>query len=211
MDNAIEVFLERMMGDISTPLAFSRSNGIVQRWERFAFIIGSNRAVEISDSEASALGEEEITASIQAMLLHAFDRLSVGGRIRLANDLDEIEDMLIVAVAESMNPLVVSRDLSEKFDSYESWEFERLARTEIAFAQNRGQRDEFAALGFDSSFVDVESPPFHPNCLCALTLDPDLGLIIYDISAQACELCQSFLAVQEAYLEQHRQFVFTQE
>jgi SPP1 gp7 family putative phage head morphogenesis protein len=123
------------------------------------------------------------------MLDHAFDRLSANGALRLEGVKDEIHGVLVSATDAGLNPLATARQLAGQFDQYAGWEFQRLARTEAAYAAEEGTRGQLAELGVERLEVviaagacpicqaydgqvfaidDTENlPPFHPNCLCA--------------------------------------------
>jgi hypothetical protein len=163
-NEAADVFLSRMVGGDLSRLEFVDANGLVQDYNRQAWALGVDRAAELADTEA-VLSAEGSETSVRWLLEHAFDRLSDNGRLRLADDIDAIGGMIRDAVAEARNPLDLARELTGTFDSYRGWEFQRLARTEVAFAQNAGQLDEWKAEGIDTGGVDGDAPPWHPNCI----------------------------------------------
>jgi hypothetical protein len=194
-DEAIDIFLREMAGDYTSTASFvssSAADGIIQQWDRFAHGIGVTRAREISGAEAAVILPSRNSTAIQRLLKDAFDRLSENGRLRLADDLDSLKLVLQNGMELGQSPLVVARQMRDNFSSYSGWKFERLARTEIAWSQNTGMLDEYEAEGFDASGVKGDLAPFHPNCMCTYTIDLETRKVVYQISAQACELCQAY-------------------
>jgi len=195
LDNALGRFLTDMAGAERTREAFvssSSADGLIQQWDRFAYAVGLNGAQRLTKAEASVLTPGRDAAAVQHMLGEAFDRLSENGQMRLERIIPDIHEMLADAAANNMNPLDVAAELSARFDHYSDFEFERLARTEVAFAQNAALVDEFAAEGFANNLN--EEPPFHPNCLCSLTIDTERREVVYDIATEACDLCQAYIS-----------------
>lgn len=200
LDAAIEKFLEKMAGQDRSRLGFAdaeeANDGIIQQYEVYAHSIGVKRAVEMTEAEGGAVVDlSRDGEAVKGLLEHAFDRLSDQGQMRLEGQLGEIKEIIAEGVEFGENPLSIARSLSERFDSYETWEFKRLARTEVAFAQVEGQMNEFRAEGVDTSGVESDPPPWHPNCMCDLTLDRDENgnwRAVYEIAATACELCQAY-------------------
>lgn len=194
LDDAIGRFLETMRGSGGDRTSFVEADGLIQENDRFAHAIGVTRATEMTGVEDAALGSRNDEA-IRALMENAFDRLSEGGQMRLDGQLGELRDIIQSGMDEGRNPLDVAREMGERFDQYEQYEFNRLARTEIAFSQNEGQMNEFRAEGVDMSTVESDPPPWHPNCMCGLTIeqkDDGTWVGVYDISDDACELCQAY-------------------
>lgn len=194
LDDAIDQFLTTMRGEGGDRASFVEADGLIQENDRFAHAIGVERATEMTGVDASALGERNEAAE-RALLENAFDRLSEGGRTRLDGQIDDLRTIISDGMSEGRNPMDVARDMSERFDTYERYEFNRLARTEIAFAQNEGQMNEFRAEGVDMSAVESDPPPWHPNCMCGLSIeqnDEGQWVGVYDIADQACEICQEY-------------------
>jgi len=197
MDAAIEKFLSRMAGSQRSKSGFTASDtgdGIIQQWDRFAYSVGATRSAEMTGADTVQTDVGRDSSAVRAMLDRGFDRLSDGGRLRLEGVLDEVHQVITDGISVNLNPLDIARDLSSQFDEYEGWQFERLARTEVAFAQNEGQMEEFRAEGVDMSAAEADPPPWHPNCLCALTIEQRDGnwTGVYDVAATACEICQAY-------------------
>jgi hypothetical protein len=164
-DRAVEVFLTRMAGRDRSRMGFvavEPGNGIVQQWNRYAYAVGVNGAAEQIGSPAAETSLAADSAAVQAMLANSFGRLSENGRLRLEDNLGELKGMVEEAVQLGTNPLDLAREMSGRFDAYEGWEFERLARTEVAFADVQGEMDEYRAQGVDASGVEDDPPPWHP-------------------------------------------------
>jgi len=195
-NRAVDIFLEKMAGRDRTRLGFTNNadeSGIIEHYDRYAHSLGITRAYELTGAGDSALSATENESGVQAFMGMAFDRLSENGAMRLEGIRDELRGILEDGVANSINPIDVARSISAQFDEYSRYEFERLARTEIAFAQNAGFIDECQAEQIDTSTVDTSAFPAHPNCLCGYSIEQaDNGTwhMVYDVSAQACEVCQ---------------------
>jgi hypothetical protein len=175
-------------------------DGIIQQWDRFAHAIGVTRATEMSGAEAAQILPGRNSDAIRSLMENAFERLSDQGTLRLEGQLGELRTILSEGMALGSNPIEISREMAGRFDSYEGWEFERLARTEVAFSQNAGLMDEFNAEGINMSLVEGDVPPWHPNCMCSISIEEttnDQGttewVAVYDISDQACDLCLSYV------------------
>jgi SPP1 gp7 family putative phage head morphogenesis protein len=116
--------------------------------------------------------------------------LSKDGTERLCPYLDDIRTILEDGAKAGESPFEVAETLGDRFDKYSSYEFERLARTEMSAAANQGQQDEYAAEGitdyewavsglacaicsaFAGQVFKVGSGPVppgdsHPQCLCS--------------------------------------------
>jgi len=103
---------------------------------------------------------------------------------------EEIRLILIEGYQNGLSVADMARNISSYFDISESYKAERLARTEIAFAQSEGSREAYrqsdvvvgmewlanpnacedcAALdGREFDKFSGEGPPEHPNCECTL-------------------------------------------
>jgi hypothetical protein len=197
-DRAIEQFLTTMAGKYRDKIGFTAQDsgdGVIQQWERFAHSLGVGRAVEMTGAEAAMVLPGRNSTAITDLMNNAFDRLSDNGRLRLETSLGGLKDIIREGMDLGQNPIAVAREMSGRFDSYAGWEFQRLARTEISFAQNAGLIDEFNAEGVDMSRIDINAFPAHPNCLCSYTIE--LGqdgkwYMVYDIAIQACSICQAY-------------------
>lgn len=202
---AVERFIATMAGKERTKQGFvsaETGDGIIQQYDRFAHSLGVTRAVEMSGADAMQILPDRNGAAVQNLLSKAFDRLSSSEmgpdgqmRLRLEGKLGELQEIINEGLSLGSSPLEVAREMSAKFDAYRGWEFERLARTEVAFAQVQGQMDEYRAEGIDMSSVEADPPPWHPNCLCDLTIEKQEDgswKAVRNISAQACPLCQAY-------------------
>jgi len=197
IDAAIGKFLTRMAGKERTRQGFVSpevEDGLIQDHDRFAWSLGVKRATEMTGAAANIVLPERNGPAIKTMLDNAFTRLSEGGRMRLEGTLDDIHGILLGATEAGLNPIEVSRQLRDQFDNYRGWEFERLARTEIATAQNDGMCQEFKAEGVDVSGVENDLPAYHCNCVCGITIKQvgDGWIAVPDIATTACEICQAY-------------------
>lgn len=211
---AIDEYLADVQGDRSIASAeqnWLRSDGVLPEQWRLAITTGVDRATVLTGAAEAALPATD-AAALAEFTETAFERLSEGGVSRLQRVLTDptypggsVEGIIREGIAESVNPLQTARELSARFDQYEDYEFARLARTETAFAQNFGITAELEAEGFTPTVVmagpDHGFPPFHPNCVCSVTIDTNTGRILYDVSATACEICQSALMAEAIELE----------
>lgn len=193
IDEAVEIFLTEMAGPNRTRIGFvdtQDEDGILQEQSRLAHEIGLARGVELMGAE-EGLEAARNSPAVRQMLNHAFDRLSENGRLVLEDVRDEIHGILVGAQAEGLNPIETGRQLAAQFDEYKGWQFQRLARTEAAFASEEGVRNQLRELGveqveilvsagacedicqpYDGLAVDINDeanlPPFHPNCVCSV-------------------------------------------
>jgi SPP1 gp7 family putative phage head morphogenesis protein len=163
-------------------------DGLLQQHEQQSFAVGVSRAGKLMQQETDlTVGRQ--SPAVEALLDHAFDRLSQNGRLRLESILDDVQSILVSGAANGLSPLAVARQLRGQFDAYQGWEFQRLARTEAAFAAERGTREQLRGFGvekveiltgagacpiceeYDGKVfaIDAEEdlPPYHPNCMCA--------------------------------------------
>jgi SPP1 gp7 family putative phage head morphogenesis protein len=193
VDAAIEKFIAQMVGAGQTEAGFTAGDtedGTVQQYERLAHAVGVEEARRLTDAEAAAFQPTRESPEIKALLKGAFSRLSEGGKLRIGEQLSDIKDILTDGMLGGLSPLDVAADLADRFTTYEEYEWERLARTESAFAAVTGQLDEYKAEGveelenlvselacpicqaFAGTKVKVADAipgenvaPFHPNCL----------------------------------------------
>jgi SPP1 gp7 family putative phage head morphogenesis protein len=196
IDEAVDLFLEQMAGSNRTALGFAAGEGVIQQQNTTLFTTGLRRGAQLLDTAQTLRGERESPA-VKEMLNNAFARLSEKGALRLESVRDEIHGVLTSAQAAGSSPLETARQLSAQFDEYSGYEFERLARTESAFAAEAGTRAQMAdldveqvewlisagacpvceelAAGGPYAIDDEENlPPAHPNCLCSVApVTPD--------------------------------------
>jgi SPP1 gp7 family putative phage head morphogenesis protein len=195
IDRAVELFLEEMAGPdrsregfIEGGIAADAADGILQQRNLFSFAVGVQRGADLLSADPSLATARESPA-VRQMLDHAFDRLSANGALRLEGVRDDIHSVLVSATDAGLNPLATARQLAGQFDQYAGWEFQRLARTEAAYAAEEGTRGQLADLGvervevviaagacpicqaYDGQVFEIGDeenlPPFHPNCLCS--------------------------------------------
>ena len=212
-DKLMNEFLQALYGNTSTadgfalpanaytPVENSLQSGepILPEHMRLMYTAGVERAMPILGKEAAIIGGTRNEQAIQNMLRIAFDRLSDGARLKLGDVLTSdtvpggsIRQLLNDAMARGDNPLVVARELRNKFANIEGYNWARLARTETAFAQVAGMREEYEASGYRLT-PGVSLPPWHPNCVCGASISVEDKRIILDVAATACEICQGHL------------------
>lgn len=191
--------------DVQTPIWNGKP--ILPGELRTAFRVGQERAVEVTGADAPALLGIRNEDAQQQLLRSAFARLSDGARVTLGDALTNedraggsIRSVLRAAMDDGKNPIQTARDLRKQFDKIEGYDWARLARTETAFSQNFAMEAEYTAEGYvlprGEDGEPIDTPPFHPNCLCSLTIDPETGQILLDVAATACFVCQAHLAEQ---------------
>lgn len=211
-NKAITEYLKEIQGSADLTQAeagWQFSEGILPEEWKLGMEVGVNRTVLLTGADEAALVRFDPRA-IEAFGEKAFTRLSEDGRSRIGGyltDLDRkggsIESIIRTGIEEGTNPNVVARDLAAQFDGYERYEFARLTRTEVAFAQEEGLHQELGAEGW-TEIAGARYPPYHPSCACSSSVDFETGLIVPDISVTACEVCQaagmeaSFLAAEAA-------------
>lgn len=203
IDAAVEIFLTAMAGPdrtrdgfVGAPAGPVQGDGVLQEQNTLAYATGLTRGAELLDQEPT-LSAVRQSPAVREMLDNAFSRLSENGALRLASVKDEIHGVLTSAQAAGLNPLNTARQLAAQFDQYQGWEFQRLARTESAFASEQGARDQMQDLGVQQvewlvsagacpicedlaaggpyDITDDDNlPPGHPNCCCSCSpVTPD--------------------------------------
>lgn len=167
-----------------------KPDGVLQQHEQQAFAVGVQRAGRLMQQQTDVTVGRQAPA-VEALLNQAFDRLSQNGRLRLEGILADVQSILVSGQAAGLSPLAVARQLTRQFDAYEGWEFQRLARTEAAFAAERGTRTQLKEFGverveiltsaascpvcqeYDGQVFGIDSeadlPPYHPNCGCSVS------------------------------------------
>lgn len=195
IDDAIDLFLNEMAGPDRSREGFVEGgiesdtpDGVMQQRSVFTHAVGVQRAAQVVGVDSTVTSGRQSPA-VKAMLDNAFTRLSEGGRLRLEGVRDEIHSVLVSGTDAGLGPIEVGRQLSKQFNQYERFEFERLARTEAAFAAEAGTREQYREFGvqfvrwvissgacqlcvaFEGQLVPIEEtenqPPIHPNCLCS--------------------------------------------
>ena len=193
VDRAIQTFITKLVGSDQSAEGFAGTDAedaTLQHYERLAHAVGVEEARRLTDAQAAAFQPTRESPEIRALLDGAFKRLSTNGQLRLQGQLGGIKDLLTEGMLGGRSPLDVAQDLEDRFGRYEAYEWERLARTEAAFAATAGQIDEYGAEGveelenlvsplacqicqaFAGTRVKVSEAipgenvaPFHPNCL----------------------------------------------
>ena len=193
IDEAVSKFITSLMGEDQSAAGFANTDaedGTLQHYERLAHSIGAEEARRLTDAEAAAFQPTRESPEIKALLENAFGRLSNNGQLRIGSQLAGIQETLTEGMLAGRSPLDVASDLDNLFTGYAEFEWERLARTEMAYAACQGQIDEYAAEGIEelenlvsalacpvcqafagtrvkvSEAVPGENcAPFHPNCL----------------------------------------------
>lgn len=198
LDTAIEAFLDRFFGEEQTEAAFvgtDAEDALLGGYLRLAHAVGVGRAVELSGATAARFAPTRESPEIRSLLQDAFKRLSKNGRVRLKDQLGDIKEILTQGALDGQSAFTVAKDLSGRFEQYSRYEFERLARTEMAMGSQQGLVDEAKAEGFKmlehlvsglacpvcvpfkgkrvklSAAVPGENvAPFHVQCLCSSVL-----------------------------------------
>lgn len=198
IDEAIDLFLADIAGEDRSREGYveggpdsDKTDGVLQQWQRFSFAVGLRRGADLTE-RPQTLSAERNSPATKAMLDHAFTRLSEGGKLRLEKVRDEVHSVLTSATQAGLSPLDTGRQLSQRFTQYSRVEFDRLARTEAAFAAEEGNRLQMQELGvthvvwllsadacpicqsFEGLLIPIEDdsrqPPggSHPNCACSV-------------------------------------------
>lgn len=189
--------------DVNNPL--HNGKPILPGELRTGFQAGIDRALVVTGADAPAILGVRNEAAVQEMMRDAFGLLSEGARVTLGDVLTEdtysggsVHKLLMDAMHEGQNPLQTARALNAKFTDIEGYQWARLSRTETAFAQNTAMQAEYHAEGYRPPLradgTAIEFAPYHPNCVCGVTIDPEGGYMLPDVSATACFVCQAALA-----------------
>lgn len=184
-DQAVRWFIDSMVGQGRDPAAFSDPSTayidlhnpiydgapILPGQLRTSYEVGIGRAVQLVGAEGPALLGARNYQAQQEFLKIAFDRLSDGARIKLADVLngdpeqgESVKGMILRSLNEGQSPLKTEKQLRAKFREIEGYNWQRLARTETSIAQNAGLRDEYLERGYRIP-AGVELPSYHPHCL----------------------------------------------
>jgi SPP1 gp7 family putative phage head morphogenesis protein len=201
INREVEKFLTQLAGPNRTREGFvaggiesDDADGIIQQRNVLTYAVGLQRGARLLDLGTTLTAGRKDPA-VTAMLDRAFERLSDGGKLRLEGVRDEIQGILVSATDAGLNPLETARQLSKQFDQYGRFEFERLARTESAFAAEQGTRNQLKEFGvthitwltsagscpictaYEGQVIPIEDeencPPGHPQCGCSAS--PYLG------------------------------------
>jgi SPP1 gp7 family putative phage head morphogenesis protein len=197
LDEAFDIYLAEIAGPdrsregyVNGGPAADTPDGVLQQWQRFSFAVGLRRGSDLAQRPQTFSAERQSPA-VRNMLDNAFTRLSEGGKLTLEKIRDEVHSILTSATQAGLSPLDTGRQLRDLFTDYKGYQFERLARTESAFAAISGSREQMADLGvthvrwlfqsgacpvclsFDGLLIPIEDtarhPPAHPSCLCDIS------------------------------------------
>lgn len=218
LQRAAAMFVQAVLGLADTPDEFAAPTNAIRPVNnaifdgepilpgelRTAFIIGIDRAVQVTHATEAALSSPLVERATQEMMQEAFQLLSDGARIKLADVLTatgypggSVKDLLMQAMQDGQNPLQTARDLRRKFKDIRDYQWARLARTETAFAQNGGALAEYEAEHYvvptRAGGSRISFAPYHPNCVCGVTIDVERGYVMPDVAATACWVCQAHL------------------
>lgn len=192
IDDAVSLFLAEMAGPDRTREGFVNGgaesdtpDGVIQQRNFVTQLVGVERAGDVV-GVGTTVALNRQSPAVKAMLDNAFSRLSENGNLRLEGVRDEIHSVLTSATDAGLGPLDTARQLSKQFDQYKRFEFERLARTEAAFAAEAGSREQYKEFGvqfvtillavsacpicqaWEGKLIPIEEldsqPPYHPNC-----------------------------------------------
>jgi len=201
LDKAIDIFLEKMAGPdrsrkgyVNGGVESDQSDGILQQRQILAYSVGLRRASDLVGA-AQTLVPSRSDPAVKEMLENAFNRLSKGGVLRLESVRDDIHGILVSGADAGLSPLDIGRQITKQFDQYSGYEFERLARTESAYASEAGNREQLLEFGvqyvvwllssgacpicqaYEGKVIPIDDeenqPPGHPNCACSVA--PYLG------------------------------------
>ncbi len=215
-DRAVQWFMDSMVGKARDPEAFADPSTalidvhnpiydgkpILPGQLRTSYELGVNRAVQVvGDNAPRLLGPRNAEAQREFLTL-AFRRLSDGARLKLGDVLNgtpktgqSVRDMLLSAMNEGQGALKTARQLRTRFREIDGYDWQRLARTETSFAMNAGTQAEYLERGYRIPATEtgamIELGPFHPCCVCGTTVMPELGYIVPDVAATACQVCQA--------------------
>ncbi|HEY9016239.1 MAG TPA: hypothetical protein VIM84_14395, partial [Gemmatimonadales bacterium] len=196
VDAAIDLFLNEMAGPERSREGFVEGgmesdtpDGVIQLRNVFSFAVGARRGADLLNAAQTVTAGRQSPA-VRQMLDSAFTRLSENGKLRLEGVRDEIHGILVSATDAGLGPLDVARQLRNRFDAYKGYEFERLARTEAAFAAEAATREQLSEYGvslvkillaagacpicqgYENQLIPIEEtdslPPYHPNCACSV-------------------------------------------
>jgi SPP1 gp7 family putative phage head morphogenesis protein len=194
-DAAIDTYLEELAGPDRSEEGFVQGgiesdtpDGVIQQHNVMAYAVGLQRGSDLLNRAQTVTAARNNPAT-ERMLENAFARLSSGGQMRLETVRDDIHGILAGGAEAGLSPLAVGRQLADQFDAYSRYEFQRLARTEAAYASEEGVRAQLEDLGVTAYQVLVDAsacaicqgyvgqviaaddlenlPPAHPNCACS--------------------------------------------
>jgi len=197
IDKAIGLFLDTLAGPDRSRKGYvnggaesDQSDGILQQRSILGYSVGLRRASDLVGAPQTLVPARSDPA-VKEMLNNAFSRLSQNGQLRLESVRDDIHAILVGGTDAGLSPLDVGRQLTKQFDAYSGYEFERLARTESAFAAIAGTKEQLDDFGVRYVQILIASsacvicqayggkvfpleesdslPPYHPSCLCDIS------------------------------------------
>lgn len=165
----------------------------------------AHEAKLLQDAGQIPLSQEEtdrMLARLDAVVAAALELVTPANRALLADVMDEIRASLAAALAGDINPYNLSQIWQQQFEGYGSYDFARLARTEIGNADVAMSVEQLVDdLDANTSVIDtVGRPLYHPNCLCDVDTiigSDGIAYIVPAVSAAACGVCQD--AATEAF------------
>ncbi|HEV8177148.1 MAG TPA: hypothetical protein VGP44_05615 [Gemmatimonadales bacterium] len=195
VEEAISIFLTELAGPDRSREGFGGGgmesdtpDGVIQQREVLAYSVGLARGAELVGRGIS-LNAGRQSPAVREMLDNAFTRLSVKGALRLEGIRDEVHSILVSATDAGLSPIATARILGNRFDQMQGYEWQRIARTESAFAAEAASRNQMREYGvrfvrwvydvgacqiclaYKDQLIpieDVESqPPGHVSCLCS--------------------------------------------
>ena len=199
MEEAFNAHFEEVAGmrrDLQGFISPTTEMGIIQHYYLDGLSLGVLQARTATGGGPANVLLTRDAASVQRFLARGFERLSKGGQLRLEAVLPDVKRIIQSGMDLGQNPLEIARTLKKRFDNYKGWEFERLAATEIAYAQNEAYIVECEAAGVDISRVDRHAFPAHPWCNCTYgTREIDgRATLVYEVAMNACEKCLAIAA-----------------
>ena len=183
-NKAVGTYLQEMQGYTDAPgEGWLDQNEVYPKHWRLAMNLGVDRAHLLTGDDEPGV---RAVAPRRWLQDHAFERISPSGQSRVGAYLTDADrpggsilGVIQDGLREGQGPGVMAKNLSEQFDGYERYEFERLARTEVAFAQEESLKAELRAEGYQE-IPGLAYPPFHPNaCLPGTRVSGCEGLAIF--------------------------------
>jgi hypothetical protein len=226
LDAAIRAYYREVIDGYATSGSptreqFTSADAILPGHLRTEYNAGVDAAVELLGEETARVVGAARTRTLSLFMRDAFSRLSQRGWGCLRDVMDRdgdvrgwldgtvarspgVRQIIAYGVEQGTNPLEVERWCGRAYDQYERWEFQRLARTEIAFATAAGQQDELEAAGYrlvpQANGDPLFRVPIHPNCICGYSIDIATKAIVLNLASTACQVCIDVKAQETARL-----------
>jgi hypothetical protein len=173
--------------------------------------LGDLAAHEGDGKPLSEADRASLVAAMEKQMADGLALLSKSGQTKLGPALEQINALLAEFAGKGTNAIQVGARLQELLVSIEaqgggvSWdttaytpyEWSRLARTELAFAQEAAKEAYYKeTYDADESALDaLGHAPLHPSCQCTETTDYDSDgkfWIIIDTNPTACDECMAW-------------------